>query len=183
MQNTPVNIESTTATQAAFAKLKGWHPSYVSKLKQAGRLIFTLDGKVNVKASEALIADTADPARNDVVARNARKRAEKGRPDNPIYPPDSDSYSKSRAVKEHYNALAAKLEYELANGQVVDVATVRQAGAEAGLALRSALENLPDQLAPLLAPITDEDEMRRMLDDQIEIVLTQIADKFQRKAA
>lgn len=175
----------TTASFGDFARKNGWHPSYVTRLKQSGRLVLTEDGKVDVEASEIRIKATEDPNRDDVRARHARARKEKNSSDGSIIPPPdpqasqiSESYTKSRAVKERYLALTAKLDYDRAAGLVVDTATVKNAGAAAGSALRAALENLPDQLAPLLAPVTDEDEVRRLLDDHMEIVLTQLADKF-----
>jgi len=168
-------------TQSEFAQRQGWWPSYVTKLKQADRLVL-VDGKVNVEASLKRIKETEDPNRDDVRARHAASR--RNGADGPAMPEDHEAkkvsrgFNAARAEKEHYLAQTAKLEYERAIGQVVDTATVRNAGAQAGAALRAVLENLPDQLAPLLAPITDEDEVRRLLDDHIELVLTQLADKF-----
>lgn len=150
-----------TASLSEFAKSLGVRPSYVTKLKAAGRLVLTDDGRVDVEASNARIAATADPNRDDVRARHAAARAEKPAADDsdnkPLPPSKSEpttagqSFAASRAVKERYLALNAKLEYERAAGRLVEVAAVQHAGAEAGAALRLMLDNLPDRLSPLLA--------------------------------
>lgn len=176
-------------TKKEFAQRQGWSPSYITKLKDADRLVLVDDGLVDVSASLKRIAETADSNRDDVSRRHADGRRKKADPPPgvPAKPPDPEDpeirkvargFNAARAEKEHYLAQTAKLEYERATCKVVDTATVKQAGATAGTALRAALENLPDQLAPLLAPITDEDDVRKLLDDQIEIVLAQLAEKF-----
>lgn len=59
-------------TRKEFAEMNGWSPSYVTKLSQAGRLVFTDDNKmVLVEASLEKIAETKDPNRDDVVKRHA----------------------------------------------------------------------------------------------------------------
>ena len=59
-----------TATQSEFARLIGVQKSYVTKLKEQGRLVMSADGKlVNVEASKQRIQQTADPNRDDVSQR------------------------------------------------------------------------------------------------------------------
>jgi len=43
----------TAVSQAEFARMNGWDRSYVTRLKQAGRLVMTADGRVDVEASRA----------------------------------------------------------------------------------------------------------------------------------
>lgn len=61
-------------TQAAFARLHGVAKSHVTKLKQAGRLVMTPAGMVDVAASDVLIAQTGG-LRPDVAERLAEQRA------------------------------------------------------------------------------------------------------------
>ena len=62
-------------TLSEFARLKGWSPSYVTKLKADGRLVLTENGKrVLVEESVVRIEETKDPNRDDVGARHARAR-------------------------------------------------------------------------------------------------------------
>ena len=176
---------SDRVTFSKFAELQGCSPSYVTKLKQAGRLVLTDDGKrVLVEESRARIKATEDPNRDDVRARHAKTR-EGGAPASPPAPndpqsPAGQSFATSRAVKERFFALSAKLEYERAIGKLVDSAAVRAAGAEAGTVLRAALENLPDQVAPQLAEGDSEREarIRARLVEHVGLVLTEISDKL-----
>ena len=178
-------------TLSEFARLQSWSPSYVTKLKQAGRLALTENGKrVLVEESVARIEATKDPNRDDVGARHARARQTRvgGVPagDSPAAPvpdpqsPAGQSFANSRAVKERFFALSAKLEYERAVGKVVDSAAVIAAGAEVGTVLRAMLENLVDQLAPALAEGDPERERRihARLVEHHEMVLTEISDKL-----
>lgn len=61
---------------SGFAKLQGVRPSYITKLKDAGRLVLTEEGKVRVAESIELIAQTAG-GRIDVAARHAEVRVRK----------------------------------------------------------------------------------------------------------
>jgi hypothetical protein len=177
----------TTSTLREFADLLGVKPSYVTKLKQADRLVLLEDGRVDVEASQQRIEDTRDPNRDDVQRRHAeaRRAAEAGEEtageDNAETAAEDNSvgYTKSRAMKEQYLALSAKLEYERASGKLVETEAVKRAGDEAGTALRAVLENLPDQLAPLLAPVTDEAKVHALLVENIEIILLEISGKME----
>lgn len=173
-----------------FARLQGWSPSYVTKLKEAGRLVLTADGqRVRVAESLTRIKDTEDPNRDDVRARHARARTAAGGA--PLgetgLPPTADpqnpagqSFANARAVKERFLALLAKLEYERATGKVVETADVHAAGTEAGTVLRAGIESLPDLVAPLLAegdPVLEE-RIHARLSEHINLALTEISDKL-----
>jgi hypothetical protein len=182
------NAVATTETLSAFARRLSVRPSYVTKLRQNDRLVMTPDNKVEVERSLARIEATRDPNRDDVRARHARERGRKKEPGLgdtvPVPSPEvaqiSESYTRARSVKERYLALQAKLDYDRAIGLVVDTAVVQAAGMEVGTALRAALENLPDQLAPLVAPVADEDRCRRILQDHLEAILKETAARIER---
>lgn len=209
------------ATKNAFAKLMGWDRAYVTRLGEAGRLVFAPDGKrVDVEASKKLIEETAGAHGERAREYFAGKREEKAHtagnsyeslsrdysqskyspsrlaqppanePDTAPAPPDDNTGgdasgpgdAPSRAYWDRREAAAkAKIkELELAQleGKLADVETIRRAGAEVGTLLRSSVENLVDQLAPVLTPITDEDRLRAVLVDHLETVLTEIAKKL-----
>lgn len=193
-------------TQSEFAKQQGWQRSYVTQLKAAGRLVMA-DGKVDVARSLDLIARTADPNRDDVATRHARNRAAKAKTDGavsadtsgaektapaPEYAPAGGesgaekaaaSYSKSRAVKEHYAALRAKAEYERdVLGKLCETDSVTRAGAGLGALLRTKLEGSSDRLAPVLAPISSVEETHAMLVAHHEAILNEIADELEKLA-
>lgn len=177
---------SEPVSLSQFATMCGWTPSYVTKLKQHGRLVLTEDGqKVDVDASIARIKETEDPNRDDVRKRwkehRARGDADPGSTPPPTPDPSAASttgFAQARAVKERYLALSAKLDYERASGKLVETSSVQRAGAEAGTVIRAALENLPDQLAPMLAPITDEEKLRAFLADHVESLLAELAQRI-----
>lgn len=180
----------TTSTLREFADMLGVRPSYVTKLKQADRLVLGADGRVEVEASKQRIEDTRDPNRDDVSRRHADARqapvppADESEEDGDGAPAESSSvgYTKSRAMREQYLALSAKLEYERASGKMVDTESVQRAGEQVGATLRGVLENLPDQLAPLLAPVTDEAKLHAMLVEHVELVLLEISVNLEKVA-
>lgn len=175
---------SAGVSLSEFARLQNWSPSYVTKLKQLGRLVLTDNGKrVLVEESRARIKQTEDPNRDDVKDRHATARMGPPAEPSPLQDPNSrvgQSFAAARAVKERYLALTAQLEYERSIGKVVETAAVRAAGVEAGTVLRAALENWPDHLAPVLAEGDPDREqrIRARLAEQVELMLTEISDKL-----
>ena len=147
---------SNIVSQAEFARQAGYARSYVTQLKQSGRLV--MDGKlVIVDQSLARIAATKDPNRDDVTG---------------------DSFQSARATKEKYHALQAKADYEKSIGQLVEYADVKRVGAEIGITVRTALENMPDQLSAELAPIHDQEQIHALLVEQVEDLLHKLSDKL-----
>lgn len=189
-----------TATFAVFARILGCKPSAVTALRHAGRLVLTDDGKrVQVQPSLERIRETADPAKESVAARHAETR---GAPlATAIEPPvdagalvddddnDADTagftydYQRARARREHYQAQEAQRAYEVAIGKLMVADDVVSAVASATTTLRVRLESLPDVLAPQLAAISDENQVRAMLLDAVEHALTETARQFARLAS
>lgn len=135
--------------QSEFARLMGFDRSYVTKLKKAGRIVLDGSGNVLVEASKKLIDETADPNRDDV-----KNRWRNERPSDSPKPPPSDnignSYQAARAVKERFQALHAKLEYEVATGKLIKKTDVDAAVADVVTMFRQALEQLPYRTGPEL---------------------------------
>lgn len=182
-----------TVSLAGFARLLGVKPSAVTALKQAGRLVLTDDGKrVLVDASRQRLADTADPSKAGVVARHAAERAAKAgqhAPEAPGADPEGEGqaeevagegpgYQASRARREHYAALAAQRDYEVSIGKLVDASEVAAAVSQAATTLRTKLEALPDTLAPQLAALSDEAQVRATLAEAIEHTLEDLSRQF-----
>lgn len=166
-------------TRKDFAQLNGWSPSYVTKLSQAGRLVFTDNNKlVLVKASLAKIKETADPNRDDVAARHKKNRAKPTTKQTGKQKKVNASYSESRAVKEFYASETAKIEHEKLIGKLCDTASALHTGGEAGTIVRALLENLPDQLAPVLAVESEENKVHALMVEYVEQLLHDIADRL-----
>lgn len=147
-------------TQAEFARIISKDKGHITRLKQAGRLVFDETGKlVDVEASIAKIQQTADPAHANS-GENAKPNA---------------SYSHAKARREMAMAEQAELELAKMRGNLVDAEEARLFGANIGATFRSQLEALPDRLAAELAPISDADQVRAMLVENFEALLGEVS--------
>jgi hypothetical protein len=72
-----LGAEAMLLTRAQFARAHGYSKSSVTRFQQAVRLVMVGD-LVDPVASLKRIADTADPARDDVARRSAEGRADGG---------------------------------------------------------------------------------------------------------
>lgn len=161
-----------------FAAHIGRSPSYVTSLIKAGRLVLDGSGvhaKVKVAESLALIANTQG-ARDDVAARHAFERGADGlgpQPGPEIAPTGSgelavtlrerraeEELRRTRALADQEEMTAAKMRGDLIAREDVDAAMKF-----VGATLRSLLEVMPDQLAPIVAPLTALDEVHAALQD------------------
>ena len=186
--NLPALDETTEETLSAFAARLNYKPSYITSLKQQGRLVMSDDGKrVRVQASIARIKDTATPSHQAVADRHAAARgaapdvdAADDEPEAlpPAPSPEQAKYQSSRAEREHWNAQAARRDYELSMRQLLRADEVEGAIAGAVTQLRARLETLPDILAPQLAAEPDESKCRQLLADEIEHTLGELARAF-----
>lgn len=174
---------------SAFARRLNVRPSYVTKLKDHDRLILTEDGKrVRVAESLARIEETRDENRDDVGARHAKEKADKAAA--PVDQANLPLEKRPRAERSHFtqyrtrkmlaDAELAEMERDKIRGTLVETDSVTAAGIEIGTALRAALENLPDQLAPRLASVSDEDRCRQILQDYLDEILKETAAKIER---
>lgn len=189
-------------TQAEFSRLQGWNRSTVTRLKQGGRLVLDDHGHVDVAASLARIAETGG-MRFDVAARHTEERTAKTAACGPAVagegqgtgegangagrgtsgPSGGENRAEAQARKE--SAAADLLEIELAEKrrQVIAKDDVDQALKTFAAATRSRLDVLADQLAPIVAPVTDLGEVHALLAEQARLVLAGIADDMQRAEA
>lgn len=175
----------TILSQAAFARHLGVVKSYVTLLKQQGRLVMTDDGKVDVEASEAKIKATEDPGKSGVAERHSKNREagqgaaavddkkQEKTASQEMAEKTSMTYQQSRAVKERYAALQAKADYESFIGKLVDASQARAVGAEIGVMFRNALESWPDTVGPGLVGL-DEIAIRSILVEHAEALLHSI---------
>lgn len=188
-----------TLTFTEFARLQGVRPSYVTKLKDHGRLVLTEDGKrVRVAESIALIEQTAG-GRIDVSARHAAARAAGGdnaAPDRSVVAGGqknaASAQSDVRGVAD-VRLVDAKLRKESAQadqeemkaaqmrGELIPREDVEAAMKFIGGAVRSALEVFPDQNAPLLAPLSDLAETHEALTQACRDALHSVGEAIDRQ--
>lgn len=171
-------------TLRQFARILGVAPSYVTELKDAGRLMLDPAGKVLVEDTKRLLRDTADPGKDAVRARHAAARGQQGEGEGEeggdFDPPSSDAKRKAKALADAAEADARKkLRDEAVElGSLLHVDDVTHAVREAAATLRAALENLPTRLAPLLAAEADEGKVRVLLAEAVEHQLEELARQF-----
>lgn len=142
--------------QTQFAQHKGWTKGYVSQLKKSGRMVFNLDGSVDIEATEIRIAETADPNRDDVVKRHAETRGaamvvpSAPAPAKKTKEAGQVTFSDGRAKEQHYKALDAELEYGIKIGKYLSKDEMASAVEDLVTTFKQAMENLPHLVAPVL---------------------------------
>lgn len=172
MTNTP-----ETLGKAEFAKFIGRSPSYVTALRKAGRLAMTEGGRVRVAESLRLMLETKG-IRDDVAARWAAlagmeiptaPREAQDAPVGALGDGGDVVLRRSRAESEARRAAALADQEEMNRdkmaGNLIAREDVDAAMRFLGAAVRSALDVFPDQVAPLVAPVTSLDEAHALLVD------------------
>lgn len=177
-------------SRAAFARLRGVNRSSVTRWEQAGRLVLTSDGAVDAAASTQRLMETSGH-RDDVAARHAASRASgipTPQPDDKNAPEarfrgSGETRAEAQARKE--SAAADLLEIELATrrGDLIAREDVDAAMRAIGTTVRSLLDVLPDQVAPLVAPASDLEECHQLLADAARDVLVRLGEAMEREKA
>lgn len=166
----------TVISKTEFAARRGWAKSYVSKLAKQDRLVLTADGKVDLEATESLLAESADPSKAAVAERHERlrlQRESKNAAEEPAVPQIGKpaDFQKSRALREHYLALQEQANFHKMEGSLVERVAVTTGAYNAGRMLRDQLLGMPTQIAPELAAMTDPWEIERHLTTAIRRTL------------
>lgn len=172
-------------TQKQYAAHRGCSPAYVTKLRQAGRLVLVdaPEGtRVDFEASDRLVAATQDQARRDanslgagVTPPPAAPGPAAGADDGDDDAPAASPYMQARAVREAVNAKMARITLEERAGALVRKAEVAQAAGETARGLRDALTALPSKLGPVFASETDEHVIATRLQREIGDALREYA--------
>ncbi|AAY91278.1 terminase small subunit [Pseudomonas protegens] len=163
----------TVISKSEFAARRGWAKSYVSKLAKQDRLVLTADGKIELEATEALLAESADPSKAAVAARHEEARIDRDVRSGlvptvetdavPQLPSKGPDFQKSRAHREHYLARLAEAEFYKVQGDLVDREAVTVAAYNAGRMVRDLLFGMSPQLAAEVAALSDPWEIERHL--------------------
>lgn len=179
-------------SKAAFARRLGVNKSTVTRAAEAGRLVLTPRGKVDVEKSLERWHATKG-ARGDVEARHAEKRGadipeaapggknaqngqktagtESGAADvPPCVEPAGGSRARYKLAALHYENQSIKLEMAMRRGLRYPLALVKQEAGGIGATMRAAIERIIDQTAPRLAVMRDDAERRRLIDAEVRRV-------------
>lgn len=166
-----VNDISKRITQAELARHLNISRAAVSKAVKAGRVTPGDDGLFD-------LAQAAEDWKNNTrsAAATAKRSDELKRPRG-----GQPKYASARARKEHHLANMAAIKEQELLGRLLAREEVELAMKSIGAGVRAALEMLPDQTAPLVAPITDLLEVRALLEDACRNVLHNLGAAVERE--
>ena len=177
----------THLTKSEFAARHGWSKSYVSKLATQDRLVLSADGKVDVEATEVLLAESADPSKAAVAARHEEHRVERdvrsqlqpgpghaGTLQSDSASVGAHNFQKAKAHREYYLAQLAEAEFNKVQGNLVERQAVEDAAYSAGRMLRDQFLGLAPQLAAELVAMSDPWDIEKHLVDAFRRVFTEV---------
>ncbi len=206
MKGASKGAPGATVTRSEFAAMKGWRPSYVTKLIAQQRLVLTADGKkVDVDASNKLLEQTTRLDRQGVREHHARKRGATGSPlpvapspspspeaggEGPVgasaIPPpakstaDFDEYNRARAQKEAAQAAMADLELKRRTGELVEIGQVREMAARIAGIIARGFERVAPRIGPVWSTEQEPAKRERLLEDELRKVQVEWADEVAR---
>jgi FtsZ-binding cell division protein ZapB len=180
-------------TKANYARHIGKSRQYVNELVRNGRTVQNSQGLILVAETDALVFETSDPSKVGVVERHANERAEKqNAPVADVSEMDmardeigkqaSGIFQQSKALREKYNALLSKLEYEKATAKLLAIEDVNRAIYAAANTVRTRLESLPDRFAVQFAAETSSERIKSEMTETIEQLLTEMSRQFKKIA-
>jgi hypothetical protein len=159
-------VAQAFGTQAEFAAAQQWSKSYVTKLKQEGRLVLTPAGLVDFAASLASIKATSG-------APERAAPAVQGKP-----------YNDSQDRERFYSAELKRLELERETKRLRSADEVASAVDDAGVLVRTTVEGWRDRLPPQLAALGgDEARIAAFMCSECEHLLRRLSEKFAALAA
>lgn len=174
-------------TQAAFAARIGMSRQYVSQLKDAGRLVMTDDGLVEVEASLARIESTRDLSKSGVADRHAAERREKadGRSDGQAGAGQMENaaghYRVFQAVNMKAVAFRNAVMLRREAGQLVEMDRVMFVINDLGASVRAMLESAPDRWAPILVQVDDLARLRALMVEMSDELSRELSARVRRR--
>ena len=155
-------------SQRAYARQRGVAISTVQEAIATKRISTLPDGQIDSE-----IADQE-------WARNTRQAVPPGtrrsQPDDDIDAFGASQYNKARAVREHYQARLAKLEFEEKTAKLIAADEVKVAAFNLFRRYRDHMLNIPDRLAAILAAEVDAAKCYEILTSEIRKALNEFAD-------
>jgi len=155
-------------SQRAYARHRGVSASTVQKAIGSGRIHTLPNGQIDSE-----IAD-AEWARNTQTQAPPVDRRGQPEEDGEVF--GASQYTKARAVREHYQARLAKIEYEERTGKLVSKDEVQVAAFNKFRQFRDHMLNIPDRLAAILAAETESAKCYEILATEIRKALNEFAD-------
>ncbi len=153
-------------SQRGYARHRGVEVRAVQKAIESGRISTLPNGMIDPEVAD----------REWEQNTTARPPAFRRQSDDDGETFGASQYSKARAVREHYQARLAKIEYEERVGSLVSKDEVQVAAFNKFRQFRDAMLNLPDRLAAMLAAEPDEPKCYEILSTEIRKALNDFAD-------
>ena len=185
----------TTASLSEFAAIINRAPSYVTKLKQGGRLVLVeVDGKrrkvVDVEASKLRIEQTesGQHERGREYQRTQRGEQPPAVPEGAEADPEADATKRgTRAF--HDNRIAAanadmrEMEAAKLKGELVDRADVDFVLNDYGATVRGLLQRLADRLSPQVYPLKTLEETHAAIVEAVDELQRELDETMKRRSA
>jgi hypothetical protein len=152
-----------------YAKHRGVALSAVQKAIKSQRIATLPDGRID---SDAADAGWKRNTRTYVPAVTRRPEPE----EDEVSPFGASQYTKARAVREHYQARLAKIEYEERTGKLVSKDEVQVAAFNKFRQFRDHMLNIPDRVAAMVAAESDAAKCYEILAVEIRRSLNEFSD-------
>lgn len=158
-------------TRSEYAAHANVTKPYVTKLGKQGRLVLVMeDGRevVDFDATDAKVRAATDLGRAGNGANSGGSSAASGAV--------GDLFRKAQTQERAYMARLLELRYKRESGELVAISDIRAAYARRISTLRDAMMQIPSRLAPVLAAETDEVLVHDLLQDELQSVLSRVAE-------
>jgi hypothetical protein len=153
-------------TQAEYARHRGTSRQYVNKLAKAGMLVMR-GSRVDVAASDSVLDDEPEPVSDRVVAGPATAPAAAPAE----VAPGTTTYAQAKTADMVFRARLRKLMYDQKSGKLMETELFRQRIEAILSAVRETVMAWPNRVAPEIAPITDERQVREVLMREVRALL------------
>lgn len=179
---------SQTASLSEFAAIINRVPSYVTKLKQSGRLVLDERGKVRVEESKARILETESGQHERGREYQRGQRGEQEPQEGEGEDPEADA-TKRNTRAFHDNRIAAanadmrELEAAKAKGELVDRADVDFVLNDYGATVRGLLQRLADRLSPQVYPLKTLEETHAAIVEAVDELQRELDETMKRRSA
>jgi hypothetical protein len=152
-----------------YARHRGVALSAVQKAIQSNRIPTLADGRIEPDVADAEWERNTTPYAPAVTRRTNEEEDDAGGL-------GVNQYTKARAVREHYLARLAKIDYEERVGKLVSKDEVQVSAFNKFRQFRDQLLNIPDRLAAMLAAENDPSKVYEILATEIRKALNEFAD-------
>lgn len=159
-------------TQAEYARKRGVSREAIRKAIQSGRIPALSGGRIDPKKADTAFRENTDPVRG-----GKRAARDEDAPGGALLIPGTNipKHYVSKAKREQHMAARAKLEHEELAGQLVRTDSIRQAAFAATRRARDQILRLSDVIVPRIIGVTDELEMRKVIDDEARKICEELS--------